>query len=120
MENNNQASKNDFQFSSEVMSEVLNYFLKKGGISNLMIKDNFSLIPDNFDDIDIRLNKAKATVKELITSNLGKAIENLKSSLDPNCDHFDQLITLNWVYMLPFTIGYLIFLPSLIFTFDII
>lgn len=33
---------------------------------------------------------------------------------------FDQLITLNWVKMLPFTIGYLIFLPSLILAFDII
>ncbi len=33
---------------------------------------------------------------------------------------FDQLLSLGWVNILPVTIGYLIFLPSLIFTFDII
>ncbi len=33
---------------------------------------------------------------------------------------FDQLLSLGWVDILPICIGYLIFLPSLIFTFDII
>lgn len=33
---------------------------------------------------------------------------------------FDQLLSLGWVKILPVTIGYLIFLPSFIFTFDII
>ncbi len=33
---------------------------------------------------------------------------------------FDQLLTLGWVDILPITIGYLIILPSLILTFDIV
>jgi NADH:ubiquinone oxidoreductase subunit H len=33
---------------------------------------------------------------------------------------FDQLLELGWMDILPITIGYLIFLPSYLFTFDLI
>ena len=33
---------------------------------------------------------------------------------------FDQLLKLGWNYLLPITIGFIIFLPCLIFTFDIL
>ena len=33
---------------------------------------------------------------------------------------FDHLLSLGWIYILPLCIGFLLFLPSLLFTFDII
>ena len=33
---------------------------------------------------------------------------------------FDQLLVLGWSYILPFTIGYIMFLPPFIFSFDIL
>lgn len=33
---------------------------------------------------------------------------------------FDQLMTLGWSYILPFTIAYIMFLPPLLFTFDLL
>jgi NADH:ubiquinone oxidoreductase subunit H len=33
---------------------------------------------------------------------------------------FDQLLRLGWSNFLPFTIGYLLFLPPFIYTFDIL
>jgi len=33
---------------------------------------------------------------------------------------FDQLLRLGWAHILPFTIGYILFLPPFIFSFDIL
>jgi hypothetical protein len=90
-------SSNNLTPPIELIGEVLSYLFKNGLIKNNDVKDVYSsiqIVENDGVNLNEKIKKIKLDIKNLVVSNLGKALELLKDSIIAECERYDEIIGL--------------------------